>query len=477
MEESNLVEGEQKEIVENAGQEPQTYIPLNAGPGGGFESFSRVKSFVKTFLQRIFLTVQLFGDNSLANHAAAGAYGFLMSAAPVLLMASFLLFVSFRSSPHIVIDWIKNQHFLDIVFDEDWLNQHLFSTPLLGISGVISAVSVFWAGRIFALSIQRGLKIIYPGIEKESAVRMNLVMLAIEATALVLALVMILGSGTALQIYNSLKIIPDSSFIYFMASLIQSHVFPSISLWLIAYLAYTKIPYNSPTRISSMWGSIFFVLLFKFTSVALGILLMSARYNFLYGALGNLIILLVNVYFFFVFFFLGAQYAYVLDSFEALLFSKLRKYRSVFMEAEAVNNLNASQKIPAAKRLFTSVDGHLKKYLRNYKQGDTIFVKGDVSDEIYYILEGEINLALPMNGVENYYAVLGSGSFFGEMSHLLSEARSATAIAKTDIAVLALPPEVFDELIKFDTSLDRNLIQLLSRRLKITNERLANAES
>jgi uncharacterized BrkB/YihY/UPF0761 family membrane protein len=42
--------------------------------------------FGKTQVQRLWITARFFNTNGLANHAAAGAFGFLLSAAPVLLL-------------------------------------------------------------------------------------------------------------------------------------------------------------------------------------------------------------------------------------------------------------------------------------------------------------------------------------------------------------------------------------------------------
>jgi len=56
------------------------------------------------------------------------------------------------------------------------------------------------------------------------------------------------------------------------------------------------------------------------------------------------------------------------------------------------------------------------------------------------------------------------------MGHLLSENRTATAKAKTKVTALVLPPPLFDEMLKYDTSMDRTLMELMSQRLKSRNE-------
>jgi CRP-like cAMP-binding protein len=128
------------------------------------------------------------------------------------------------------------------------------------------------------------------------------------------------------------------------------------------------------------------------------------------------------------------------------------------------------------RRVPGPVKGRLEKYIRCYVQGEIIFSKGDSSGEIFYLLEGEVDMYMP--GVSGSAAsTLGPDSFFGEMGHLLSEDRSATVQAKTGVSALALPPRVFDEILKYDAGLDRVIIEQLSRRLKLRNEQLSALSS
>jgi membrane protein len=213
--------------------------------------------------------------------------------------------------------------------------------------------------------------------------------------------------------------------------------------------------------------------------MAMGLILNKSTYNFLYGALGNLIILLISVHFFFTFFFMGAQLAFVIDSSEALIFAKLRHTR--FKPVEKGNRELVHR--PNLKTLlFFSIDSNLKKYCHFYKEGEIIFSQGDSADDIFYLLEGEVEITVSssqnnanqdVTRQDALSNVLKPGSFFGEMGYLLSEARTATAIAKTGVSALALPPAVFDEILKYDTSLDRAIIENMSRRLKSSNEQIA----
>jgi CRP-like cAMP-binding protein len=120
--------------------------------------------------------------------------------------------------------------------------------------------------------------------------------------------------------------------------------------------------------------------------------------------------------------------------------------------------------------LFNSEEGILKKYAHSYPENAVIFSKGDEGNDIYYLLEGEVNIYMTDVNSGEKPAVLHHGAFFGEMGHLLSENRTATAKTKTAVTALVLPPHLFDEMLKYDTSMDRALMELMSQRLKSRNE-------
>jgi membrane protein len=227
------------------------------------------------------------------------------------------------------------------------------------------------------------------------------------------------------------------------------------------------VPDNPPRRLSALRGTLFSVVCCGIMTLILRIILNQTRYNFLYGALGNLVVLLVKVYFFFVFFFFGAQLAFVSDYFDALVFSKTCQTREKILKGRACSFI--------MRKLFFPVGENLKKYLRHYTAGETIFFQGDNSDGVFYVLEGEVDVLIAnrQNSGGSRVSTLGRGSFFGEMGHLLSENRNATVKAKTAVTALALPSRIFDEILKYDNGIDRTIIEHLSRRLKNSNEKMA----
>jgi len=421
-------------------------------------------------LQRLFITLQFSGENSLANHAAACAYGFLLSAAPLLLIAGFIIFHTFRVSTQSIIAMIRGLPFLEIAIDEQWLADNFYTIMLPGLSGFAAILSFFWAGRLLAVSLQRGLKIIFSGSKKRNPALDILVTLAVELPALLLSLAVIFSSRTAMLLYDAFNFLPKTALFAFLASRPAYFIFTSIAFGFVTYCAYRLIPANPPSRVSAFGGVVFCIILYEIMSMVLKIMLGQSMYNILYGTLGNLITLLINVYFFFLFFLMGGQFAYVSDYFDSYLFIKMRQARL----GRAKNSRSKFFIISnAINRLFLSVDGSLRKYYRFHKEGETIFLQEDKSDEIYYMLEGEVEV-LVLSAPDTYtrMGILGADSFFGEMGYMLSEGRSATIRAKTDVSALALPPCVFEEILRHDASLDRTLIEKLYRNLKDRNDQL-----
>ena len=173
--------------------------------------------------------------------------------------------------------------------------------------------------------------------------------------------------------------------------------------------------------------------------------------------MGSLLILLINVYIFFILFYVGAELAFIIDSLDALLLSR-------FIQAGS-----KSEKKLSGSQWFASVNGTLSKYIRSYEKGTVLFTRGEVSYEVYYVLSGEAAVYLDEDVM---LALIEQGKLLGEMGYFLSESRSATVKAHTDLKVLAIPPLLFQEVLRFSHDADKRIITILSERLKKANEKL-----
>lgn len=116
--------------------------------------------------------------------------------------------------------------------------------------------------------------------------------------------------------------------------------------------------------------------------------------------------------------------------------------------------------------------------LKEYKVGDIIFYEAEPGNSLFVIIEGEVEiLRKDAEGKLKPIAVLKSSDFFGEMSLIDKEMRSATARAKTDVKALVLTSENLHSFAKIYrngfTMVVINIARVMSKRLRETNSKLA----
>ncbi|MBC7308485.1 MAG: Crp/Fnr family transcriptional regulator [Tetrasphaera sp.] len=109
------------------------------------------------------------------------------------------------------------------------------------------------------------------------------------------------------------------------------------------------------------------------------------------------------------------------------------------------------------------------------ERGDVLFHEGDPGDKLYVIVEGKIKLGrTSTDGRENLLAILGPGEMFGELSLFDPGPRTATATAVAETQILGLSNEQLQRFIAGRPYVAGTLLAALARRLRRTNENLAD---
>ena len=112
--------------------------------------------------------------------------------------------------------------------------------------------------------------------------------------------------------------------------------------------------------------------------------------------------------------------------------------------------------------------------------GDTVFREGDgAGREMYVLLEGEMEVfKRSRRGRDMRVAILGPGDWFGEMSVIDMQGRSATVRALAPSRLVRFTSEDMDALYRFDLKsyalIVLNIARDLSRRLRVTDGILAD---
>lgn len=99
--------------------------------------------------------------------------------------------------------------------------------------------------------------------------------------------------------------------------------------------------------------------------------------------------------------------------------------------------------------------------LRRKPAGETVFRKGDPGESFYLVLSGEITLGDTGQVLER----VRSGGFFGEVSLLTGEPRSATAQAAIDSELAAIPRAEFRRVLMANPAMALEMSRILSQRL------------
>ena len=103
---------------------------------------------------------------------------------------------------------------------------------------------------------------------------------------------------------------------------------------------------------------------------------------------------------------------------------------------------------------------------RSAKAGEIIFKEGDEANQLFAIKSGEVAIQLGNRTL----AELPANSIFGEMALIDDAPRSATAVAKTDVELVAISEKQFLFLVSQTPFFALKVMRVLARRLRATNK-------
>ena len=106
-----------------------------------------------------------------------------------------------------------------------------------------------------------------------------------------------------------------------------------------------------------------------------------------------------------------------------------------------------------------------------YEKGSKIFYEGENGDSMFIIISGKIDVT--KNG--HSITILEKGHCIGEMALLDQEPRSADASTLEDSILLRINQEGFYELMATNQEIMRQIVKILTRRVRKMNQRLTNS--
>ena len=142
--------------------------------------------------------------------------------------------------------------------------------------------------------------------------------------------------------------------------------------------------------------------------------------------------------------------------------------------------IDALRSVPLFRALDDDTAGELCALLtrREVAAGTPVFHRGEPGDAMYLIERGTVRISVKdTDGHDTTLAEMRNGDFFGEMSLLDGNARSADATASIDCSLAVLAREDFRTFLRKNPDIALGILTALTHRLRRTDDLLRHRVS
>lgn len=420
-------------------------------------SFAKLKKRIMTRFRKIGQLVYLTGVNFLENNlfesANSCAFGFIFSFIPLTLIILTVIVGLLKSNPSVLqffMDYINR--FNEVVDISSIVNQVL-GIKSISFLEIILAFWVIWMARKLFSSVLGSINKIFKNMARRKTLINQLFSFLVEFLLIVLII------AVMLFVFVLNRIIELPAFRDAMDDLpvnlldrLSSNA--SLIIYLIIFV-FTVVLYRMGSAAKPKMGLCFFYALcstvcFYFTAKLIHVFFNPSNYNLIYGAISSLLILMMQVWFFFNIFLFFAQMLFSTEYLDMLSFALLY----------LLPNVEDSSKWAVFKRnLFRKPAVIQTKYpVKKFKIGEKIYSKGDVADCVYYICHGTVCRI----SADDSVTLLKEGSFFGEMHCILNQNRTNTTVAQSDCEITIIGSHDFLELLQKNAKASSKAISKVS---------------
>ncbi|TPG32568.1 Crp/Fnr family transcriptional regulator [Mycolicibacterium hodleri] len=111
----------------------------------------------------------------------------------------------------------------------------------------------------------------------------------------------------------------------------------------------------------------------------------------------------------------------------------------------------------------------------DFARGRTVYAEGEPGDRLYVIVSGKVKMGFRLpDGRENLLTIMGPSDMFGELSLFDPGPRTSSATAVTDVHAVSMDRAALWAWIADRPEIAEQLLCLLARRLRRTNNKLAD---
>lgn len=386
-----------------------------------------------TLLQSLYLTGNFFITNDLISYASACAFSFLFSFIPIVMLILVLLIRVFHAAPETV-----SQIILSNVALQNFFNIESFSNSLLQIHTItnfeiVLGISIIWMARRFFSSVVGGMNKIYGAELKSRPILSQVFVLAGEAILVIAIAILVVATITIRTVSRSSAVV-NALYQWFpktMAALTSNAVnmTPLVLMFIAITAVYKLVTRAHPSLFMSALASAGCTLVFAAFRSLMGLFININRYNLIYGVLSNAIVLLMEMFFFFVIFLFFAQWLFVSTFFETLLLSELY----LLPDHDDTRLLASIRRV-----LFINPDFIMRRRKRviSFSKGERIYSTGDEGSDAYYLVQGTVQVFR-----SNHCTFMDKGKIFGEEACILNDVRNEDATALTGVKLVRITEE------------------------------------
>jgi len=136
------------------------------------------------------------------------------------------------------------------------------------------------------------------------------------------------------------------------------------------------------------------------------------------------------------------------------------------LDEEYARRVDALSRVDVFRALDAQKVDRLARQLRMviFGPSEVILRQGDPGDSLYVVRAGQVVVQIGFGNGPKTVATLTAGQFFGEMSLMTGESRSATVVARTDVECYIVDKEAFQEILREEPALAGTISDILSRR-------------
>ncbi len=301
-----------------------------------FQQLKKLKYFIIKTLNVLILTVADVYNYSLINHGAALAFYFLLSIMPSLLLiiiSAKKLLTIYPDFTTKLLDYIENIN--------PSLSNLIESTNTIVTKGdinysYIGIFSLILASSLFFKALTRSFDIICKSVTKGIITGFILPYIYTIFSVVLIILIALIQVASQLYLHYFFDFIPFKTpkIIYFI---IEGFFIPTCLVFVTTFITYYSLSFKSIGINASFYGSLLFSILLYFTNILFNRLYNPSLYNYLYGSIGYIIILLIWLYTIFILFLYFAAFAYTFHNYKERISSILNKNEGIsFLERISV---------------------------------------------------------------------------------------------------------------------------------------------